>query len=133
MADLRYQRYGPPAPDGSEVGCVGVATVWLDTTARGIYLTGAAWFVVTFTACPPGTVITNLYIARNGQSGYDDWIGADLGEFVLRNGNGTFSASNKGVPMSRVDALIANPSDFGVRVATRKSPFGLLWGDLRRR
>jgi len=40
VADLRYQPYGPPAPDGLEVGCVGVATVWLDTTARGIYLTG---------------------------------------------------------------------------------------------
>jgi hypothetical protein len=133
VADLRYQPNTVPPPDGSERGCLGAATVWIDTTPRGIYQTGAAWFVVTLTACPPGTVVTNVYIARIDESGYDQWIGADLEEFVLRTGTETFSSTNKGIPMSRVDALLADPSGFAFRVATRKSPNGLLWGDLRRR
>ncbi len=51
----------------------------------------------------------------------------------LRNGKGTFSSTNRAIPMSRVEALVANPSAFGVRVDTRKSPNGPLWGELRRR
>lgn len=65
---------------------------------------------------------------------FDDmWIGADLGETLVASGSGVFRSINAGVPLSRAAAVVAKPTDFGVRAMSRNNPFGFLTGQLRPR
>jgi len=127
---------GGPAAD-AERACSGVATVTIDPTPHGTFNTAVARFEISLVGCPPGIVLTNVFLSRTDageNEHFDDmWIGSDLGETLVASGGGVFRSINAGVPQSRAEAVIAKPTDFGVRAMSTNNPFGFLKGQLRLR
>lgn len=123
---------GIPAA-ASEGACAGSATVTIDPTPRGTLNLATARFEISIIGCPPDIAITSVHIHRLPIGTVDEWIGSDLGETVLRTGNGTLVGTNQGVPLARAEEIVAHPTDFYLHFHSRNNPAGFLRGELRPR
>ena len=114
-----------------EFTCGGSAVVTIDPTPRGTLNLAVAFYELSVTGCPAGTTITEMHIHQMPIGNEDVWIGSDLREFVLVNGNGTTTSINLGVPPARAEEGIARPSDFFLHFHSKNNPGALMRGLLR--
>jgi len=124
-----------PSPSGSsaiggEDACSGSATVTIDPNPRGALNLAVARFEITLFGCPPGTTITSVHVHRLPIGTIDEWIGSDLPEFVLRNGDGIFTSTNQGVPILRAQSVLAEPTVWFIHFHSKSNPAGFMRGEL---
>ena len=114
-----------------EDACRGSATVTIDPTPRGLLNLAVARFEISLIGCPPGTALTSVHLHQLPIGTVEEWIGSDLPETVLRTGDGSFTSTNQGVPIARVQEVIAQPTNFYIHFHSKNNQAGgFLRGEL---
>jgi CHRD domain-containing protein len=113
-----------------EGSCRGTATVTIDPNPSGTLNLATAVFQISLVDCPAGTTLTSVHVHRMPIGTVEEWIGSDLPEAALRNGQGDLASVNRGVPIARARAVIDDPTNFYIHFHSRNNPAGFLRGEL---